>query len=71
MSHHSEPKVMSSEDDCDICQFLWQYLIGILTIAITLVAVYTLYCYKKQKFCFRKSDNDENNPNQCDNYVPQ
>ena len=49
---------------CDICKFLWQYLIGILTIAITLVAVYTLYCYKKQKFCFKKSDNDENNKNQ-------
>ena len=55
---------MSPENNCDICEFLWQYLIGILTIAITLVAVYTLYCYKKQKFCFRKSDNDKNNPNQ-------
>ena len=41
--------------------FLWHYLIVVLTIAITLVAVYTLYyVYKKQKFCFRPIDKDEN-----------
>ena len=47
-----------------VAHFLKNYLIVLLPLALTLVAVYSLYyVYKKQKFCFRPIEKDENIPN--------
>ena len=56
---------MSSDDPAyTVGHFLKDYLIVLLPLALTLVAVYSLYyVYKKQKFCFRPIDKDENIPN--------
>ena len=53
---------MSSDDPAyTVGHFLKDYLIVLLPLALTLVAVYSLYyVYKKQKFCFRPIDKDEN-----------
>ena len=53
---------MSSVDPpYSVGHFLKDYLIVLLPLALTLVAVYSLYyVYKKQKFCFRPIDKDEN-----------